>query len=57
MEPEKLTRCPYVDGDETQCDFSKTEQCSQLSPTVNKVMRQFESALARRRFYGPRSKH
>jgi hypothetical protein len=44
MESEKLTRCPYVDGDETQCDFSKTEQCSQLSPTVNKVMRQFESA-------------
>jgi hypothetical protein len=57
MESEKLTRCPYVDGDETQCDFSKTEQCSQLSPTVNKVMRQFESALARRRFYGPPSNH
>ena len=52
MQPEKLTRCPYCDGDETQCDFSKTEQCSQLSPTVNKVMRQ--SAL---RFYGPPSKH
>ena len=37
MESEKLTRCPYVDGDETQCDF--------------------ESALARRRFYGPPSNH
>ena len=23
MEPEKLTRCPYCDDDETQCDFSK----------------------------------
>jgi hypothetical protein len=25
-----------------------------LSPTVERVMRQFESALMRRRFYGPR---
>lgn len=27
------------------------------SPTIEAVMRQFESALERKRFYGPRSTH
>lgn len=47
---EKREPCPYCGGDETECDFSfETEYCSQFSPLVNKVMRQFESALAYRR--------
>jgi len=29
----------------------------QLSPTVKRVMKQFESALTRKRFYGPPSTH
>jgi len=52
-----LLPCPYCGGDEAKCDFSfETENCSQFSPTVIKAMRQFESAMARRRFYGPPSK-
>lgn len=47
-------------GDEgfSHCDqHAHLNNLDDLSPTVKRVMEQFESALARKRFYGPTSKH
>jgi hypothetical protein len=37
--------------------YSHCDQHEKLSPTVKRVMQQFESALARKRAYGPPSNH
>lgn len=43
----------------SHCDQHASLQDLQdiISPTVEKVMRQFESALTRKQYYGPPSKH
>ena len=46
------------DSGYSHCDQHKgAASADDLSPTVKRVMKQFESGLARRRAYGPPSTH
>lgn len=46
------------DSGYSHCDQHKeVRPIEAMSPTVEKVMKQFESALARKRAYGPPSTH
>jgi len=44
-------------ADEWVCEECDRQAGRVISPAVERVMRQFESALARRRAYGPGNRH
>lgn len=49
--------CKACDGTGREVIETEPVEMDDLSPTVQRVMKRFESALARRQYYGPPSKH